>query len=110
MDTSKYIKECPRCHTDIEPSRYATGFDKAMAGTTGVGGAAIGLALFGPIGGIIGGILGYRGGKKAMLSIEDDHEEDQWFKYKCPHCGCEWKEEIHTNDNPQDTTWLTHMY
>jgi len=110
MDTSKYIKECPRCHTEIEPTRHATAGDKAMGGITGAGGAAIGFAIGGPIGSAIGAVVGYYGGKRSMLSIEDDHDENQWFKFKCHHCGCEWKEKIHTNDNPEDSTWLTRMF
>lgn len=29
MDTSKYIKKCPRCGTEIELDRYTTAGDKA---------------------------------------------------------------------------------
>lgn len=42
MDTSKYIKKCPRCGTEIEPKRYATKGDKAFGGVTAVSGALIG--------------------------------------------------------------------
>lgn len=106
MDTSKYIKKCPRCGTDIEPDRYATTVDKIMGGVTGVSGAAIGFAVGGPIGAAVGAAVGYWGGKASMLSIEDDHDMTQWFKYKCPNCGCNWKEKIHTNDHPDDTSWI----
>ena len=40
MDTSKYIKTCPRCGTEIEPERYATKGDKAFGGVTAVSGRA----------------------------------------------------------------------
>lgn len=109
MDTTKLIKKCPRCGTEIEPNRYATKGDKAIGGITALSGAAVGFAFGGPIGAAIGGTIGYFGGKAGMMSIEDDHDMQQWFKYKCPKCGINWKEKIHTNDNPEDTRWLSNM-
>lgn len=41
MDTSKYIKKCPRCGTDIEPKRHATWGVHALAGVAGVCGGVI---------------------------------------------------------------------
>lgn len=106
MDTSKYIKKCPRCGTDIEPERYATTGDKVYGGITGASGAAIGLSFGGPIGAVIGAAAGYLIGKATIMSIENDHDMEQWFKFKCPKCGIEWKEKIHTNDDPDDPSWL----
>lgn len=104
MDTSKYIKKCPRCGTEIEPERYATKGDKAFGGVTAVSGALIGATFGGPIGAGIGAIAGYFAGKATIMSIENDHDMNQWFKYKCSNstCGCEWKVKIHTNDDPDD--------
>lgn len=110
MDTSKYIKKCPKCHADIEPVRHATGGDKAIGGITSLSGATIGFGFGGPIGAAIGAVIGYHLGKQAMLDIEDEHDQNQWFRYKCPNGCCEWKEKIHTNDHPDDPTWLTRMY
>lgn len=111
MDTSKYIKKCPRCGTEIEPDRYATTGDKAFGGMTAASGAAIGFTFGGPIGGAIGGVAGYFVGRETIMAIENDHDMDQWFKYKCPNpdCGCEWKEKIHTNDNPDDPSWMMNV-
>lgn len=106
MDTSKYIKKCPRCGTEIDPERYATAGDKAFGGMTAVSGAFAGAAVGGLPGAVIGGVIGYVGGKETILSIEDDHDENQWFRYKCPKCGCNWKEKIHTNDDPDDPSWI----
>lgn len=106
MDTSKYKKKCPRCGTDIEPERYATKGDKAFGGVTAVSGALIGATFGGPIGAGIGAIAGYFAGKATIMSIENDHDMDQWFKYKCLKCGCNWKEKIHTNDDPDDPSWM----
>lgn len=106
MDTSNLIKKCPRCGTEIEPERCATTGDKVFGGVTGAGGAAIGFCLGGPVGALIGAAAGYYGGKKTVMSIEDDHDENQWFQYKCPKCGCKWKEKIHTNDNLDDSSWI----
>ena len=108
MDTSKYIKKCPRCGTEIEPERYATKGDKALGGVTAVSGALIGATFGGPIGAGIGAIAGYFAGKATIMSIENDHDMNQWFKYKCSNskCGCEWKEKIHTNDDPDDPSWI----
>ena len=106
MDTSQYIKKCPRCGTEIEPERYATTGDKILAGIIGAGGAVAGFALGGPIGATIGAAGGYAAGKKTVMSIEDDSDQSQWFIYKCPDCGCEWKEKIHTNDDPDDSSWI----
>lgn len=106
MDTSKYIKKCPRCNTNIEPTRYATVGDKILAGIMGTCGAVVGLGLGGPWGAAAGAAAGYYGGKSTILSIKDDHDQNQWFKYKCPQCDIEWKEKIHTNDNPDDSSWL----
>ena len=106
MDTSKYIKKCPRCGTEIEPERCATTGDKVVGGITGASGAAVGFAFGGPIGAGIGAIAGYFLGRSSDMSISDDYDENQWFQYKCDKCGCTWKEKIHTNDNPDDPTWL----
>lgn len=106
MDTTKFIKKCPRCGTEIEPERTATTGDKVYGGITGTSGAVLGFSFGGPIGAAIGGVVGYYIGKKTIMAIEDDHDENQWFKYKCPKCGCEWKEKIHTNDHPDDPRWL----
>lgn len=109
MDTSKYIKKCPRCGTEIEPKRHATAGVKAFGGLSAASGAIIGGAFFGPVGATIGGVIGYFSGKATVMSIENDHDMSQWFKYKCPKCGCEWKEKIHTNDDPDDSRWLTNL-
>lgn len=71
MDTSKYIKKCPRCGTKIESDRS-------------------------------------KGDRATIIFIENDHDMNQWFKNKCsnPKCGIEWKETIHTNDNPDDPSWM----
>ena len=106
MDTSKYIKKCPRCGTDIEPKRYATTGTKLLAGFMGLCGGIVGFGIGGPVGAAVGATIGYFGNKVTIMSIENSHEEDQWFKFKCPKCGCEWKEKIHTNDNPDDPSWL----
>lgn len=106
MDTSKYKKNCPRCGTEIEPERYATKGDKAFGGVTAVSGALIGATFGGPIGAGIGAVAGYFVGKATIMSIENDHDMNQWFKFKCPKCGCTWKEKIHTNDNPDDPSWM----
>ena len=108
MDTSKYIKRCPRCGTDIEPDRYATKGDKAFGGVTSVSGALIGATFGGPVGATIGGVAGYFAGKATIMSIENDHDMNQSFKYKCPNskCGCEWKEIFHINDDSDDTSWM----
>lgn len=102
MDTSKYIKKCPRCGEEIEPERCATLGDKIMGGVVGTCGAVIGAFFGGPLGGAGGAAAGYELGKHSMMSISDDHDENQWFKYKCPNCGTNWKEKIHTNDHPDD--------
>ena len=109
MDTSKYIKKCPRCGTDIEPERYATKGDKAFGGVTAVSGALIGATFGGPIGAGLGAIAGYFAGKATILGgLILIFIGIQWFKYKCPNpkCGCEWKEKIHTNDDPDDPSWI----
>lgn len=106
MDTSKYIKKCPRCGTEIEPERYATVGDKILAGFFGFCGGVVGFGLGGPVGAAAGAAAGYYGGKATVMSIENDHDQNQWFKFKCPKCGIEWKEKIHTNDDPDDPSWL----
>lgn len=106
MDTSKYKKKCPRCGEEIEPERYATKGDKAFGGVTAVSGALIGATFGGPIGAGIGAIAGYFAGKATIMSIENDHDMNQWFKYKCPKCECNWKEKIHTNDDPDGPSWM----
>lgn len=110
MDTSHLKKNCPRCNTEIEPKRYATTGDKALSVVFGAAGAAVGFALGGPIGALIGAAVSYIGNKKAIMTIEDDHDQSQWFKYKCPKCGCQWKEKIHTNDDPDDPSWMNAGY
>lgn len=106
MDTSKYIKPCPRCGTSIEPKRHASWGVHVLAGVAGVCGGVIGFAFGGPVGGAGGAAATYAIAKHNIMSIEDDHDENQWFKYKCPKCGCNWKEKIHTNDHPDDPSWL----
>lgn len=101
MDTQKLIKQCPRCGTPIEPSRSATALDHGIGGVGAVSCGIIGLELGGPIGGIIGAAIGYAAGKSANMSNADIHNSKQWYKYKCPKCGTNWKEKIHTNDNPE---------
>ena len=106
MDTSKYKKKCPRCRTVIEPKRYATTGTKILAGFLGAGGAVLGFCFGGPVGAAAGGALGYYANKKAIMAVEDDCDQNQWFKFKCPKCGCNWKEKIHTNDHPDDNSWI----
>ena len=50
MDTSKYIKKCPRCGTDIEPKRHASWGVHALAGVAGVCGGVIGFTFGVPVG------------------------------------------------------------
>lgn len=107
MDTIDLIKECPKCGTEVEPERYATTGDKILAGVIGVSGAAAGFAIAGPVGGAAGAAAGYHAGKKAVMKIKDDCDESQWFIYKCTNCGHEWKEFIHTNDDPDDPSWIS---
>ena len=106
MDTSKYIKKCPRCGTEIEPKRHATWEVHALAGVAGICGGVIGLSFGGLLGGAGGAAATYAIAKNNIMSIEDDHDQNQWFKYKCPNCGHNWKEKIHTNDDPDDPSWL----
>lgn len=110
MDTCYFKKKCPRCNTEIEPKRIATAGDEAFSGMCGAGGAAIGFTLGGPVGAIVGAAVSYFGNKKAIMSIKDHHDKSQWFKYKCPKCGCQWKEKIHTNDDPEDPSWINAAY
>lgn len=105
MDTSKYIKKCPRCGRSIEPERCATIFDKLFGCLIGFCIGFLGL-MGGPIVAIICAVVGYFMGLITIMSIEDDHDMNQWFKYKCPKCGYERKEKIHTNDDPDDPSWL----
>lgn len=109
VNTSKLIKKCPRCHTDIEPERYATTGDKVLAGFYGACAAVLGFSIGGPVGAVAGATAGYYGSMKTIMSIEDDHDKEQWFKYVCPKCGIEWKEEIHTNDHPDDPSWISNQ-
>lgn len=109
MDTTKLIKPCPRCGTDIEPDRHATLTDHLIGGITAFTGGAFGFFVAGPVGAAGGAVAGYEIGKHSMMSIEDEHDEEQWFKFKCPNCGCNWKEKIHTNDDPQDNSSLMNM-
>lgn len=102
MDTSKYIKKCPRCGTDIEPKRHASWGVHVLAGVAGVCGGVIGFAFGGPVGGAGGAAATYAIAKHNIMGVEDDHDENQWFKYKCPKCGTNGKEKIHTNDHPDD--------
>lgn len=53
MDTTKYIKPCPRCGTDIEPKRHASWGVHALAGVAGVCGGVIGFAFGGPVGELV---------------------------------------------------------
>lgn len=109
MDTSKLAKECPRCKTLIEPKRHATGVDHTIAAVCGAGGAMLGFSIGGPAGAAAGAAALYALGKKSMLDLSDRHAHSQWFKYKCPKCGCTWKERIHTNDDPEDPNWLSNI-
>jgi predicted RNA-binding Zn-ribbon protein involved in translation (DUF1610 family) len=106
MDTSKYIIKCPQCGAEIEPERCASTGDKVLGGVTGISGAAIGFGLGGPVGALIGAGIGYFAGKKTVMSIEDDHDTNHWFKYKCPNCSYERKEKIQSNDDPDDPSWI----
>lgn len=106
MNLSDYKKKCPRCGTEIEPDRCASTGTKVIAGIMGACGGLIGFGLGGPVGAAAGAAAGYYGGKKTVMSIEDDHDENQLFQNKCPHCGCNWNEKIHTNDHPDDPSWL----
>ena len=104
---SEFTKKCPRCGTEIEPKRHATKGDKAYGVVTAMSGALIGGTFGGPIGAGVGAVVGYFAGKATIMSIEDDHDMRQWYKYKCPKCGCEWKEKLHTNDHPDDSRWIS---
>ena len=106
MDTRKYKKRCSRCGTIVEPDRYATIIDKILGGIIGFCGCVIGFCIGGPIGAVILAVVGYFVGLMTIMSIENDHDMNQWFKFKCPNCGCEWKEKIHTNDDPDDPSWM----
>ena len=109
-NTKDYIKKCPRCGTDIEPKRFATKGDKALAGVMGVVGGIVGFAFGGPWGAAAGAVASYYANKAAILSIEDDHDENQWYKYSCPKCGTNWTEKLHTNDDPSAPSWLNSGY
>lgn len=56
----------------------------------------------------IGQVCSYRGKATTIISIENDHNMNQWYKYKCPKpkCGCEWKEKIHNNDGSDNLCWI----
>lgn len=109
MDTSKYKKKCPLCGTEIEPKRHTTGTARFLGGVISLSGATIGFCLGGPIGAAAGAALGYVGGRETAKSMENDYDPSQWFKFKCPKCGCNWKERIHTNDDPDDPTILMNI-
>ena len=87
MDTSKYIKKCPRCSTEIEPERYATKGDKAFGGVTAVSGALIGATFVGPIGAGIDAIAGNFAGKSTIMTIENDHDMNQWLSSNVPNAA-----------------------
>lgn len=106
VDTSQYIKKCPKCGADIEPERTASTSTKALAGVMGGAGALVGFGLGGPVGAVIGGVLGYVANKVTIMDIEDTHDHSQCYKYKCPNCGHSWKENFETNDNPEDPSWI----
>ena len=106
MDTSKYIIKCPQCGTEIEPKRCASTGTKVLAGVLGLCGGLVGFGLGGPVGAAAGAAAGYAGGKKTVMSIEDDHDSNLWLKYKCPNCGYERKEKKHANNNPDDPCWI----
>ena len=110
MDTSKYIKKCPNCGTEIEPYRIATTGDKVVAGLGGAGGAIAGFALGGPIGAVIGGAITYAIGKSNLMDNDDNCSESQLFKYECSNCGYTWEQKIHTNDNPDDPSMTGFPY
>ena len=103
MDVLRGLYHIAILHGLIEYRKYtskrcATKGDKAFGGMTVVSGALIGAICNFPIGAGIGAIAGYFAGKATIMSIENSHDLNQWFKYKCPNfkCGCEWKEKIHT--------------
>lgn len=104
--TSQYIKKCPKCGTEIEPVRSASTSTKVLAGLMSGGGVVIGATFGGPVGAVIGGVLGYVANKVTIMDIEDTHDHSQCYKYKCPNCGHSWKENIETNDNPEDPSWI----
>ena len=108
--TNSFVKKCPRCGAEITAERCATAGDRIIGGTVGASGALVGFALGGPIGAIIGGTIGYFGGKESMMSIEDDHDMSQWYRFKCPNCDYECKEKIHTNDSPDDPSVLHNTF
>lgn len=101
IDTKKLTKNCPRCGTPIEPSRAARRFDYVVGGIGAASGGAVGLGLGGPIGAAIGAVLGYISGKNGSMSNADMYNQNQLFEFTCPKCGTNWKEKIHTNDNPE---------
>lgn len=105
-DTTQFIKKCPKCGTDVEPKRSASTSTKVLAGIMSGGGVVIGATFGGPVGAVIGGLVGYALNKVTIMDIEDTHDQSQCYKYKCPKCGHSWKENIHTNDNPEDPSWL----
>lgn len=107
MDTKKFIKPCPQCGSGIEPKRCATSFDYTIGGIAGVLGGTVGFFCGGPFGAAIGGALGYKVAKWNTMSIADESRNSQLFKYKCPNCGKTWKEELYTNDNPEDPSWIS---
>lgn len=76
MDTNKYIKECPRCNTAIEPEIFATLGDKVLAGVFGTCATVIGFGFDGPLG-AARAATGYVGGKAMVMSIEDDYDMNQ---------------------------------
>ena len=106
MNAKKYIKKCPKCGTEIEPQRCASAGDNALGGVAAASAAAIGFALGGPVGGVIGAAVGFFGGRASVMGIENDHDENHLFRYVCPKCGCNWKEKIHTNDHPDDSSHI----
>lgn len=106
VDTSKYIKKCPKCDVDIKPIRTASTSTKALAGVMGGAGALVGFGLGGPIGAVIGGTVGYVANKANLMDMEDSHDHTQCYEYKCPKCGLSWKENIETNDDPDDPSWM----
>lgn len=84
MDTSKYIKKYPQHGMGFESDRYSTKVDKGFGGKTAVSRALIRVTFGNPVEAGIETIVGYFADKVAIMSIENNHDMNQWFKYKCP--------------------------
>lgn len=106
MDTSIYIKKCPRCKTKIVPQRHVATGDNLLAGFMGLCGGIVGVGIGVPADAARETAIGYLGNKATIMSIENGYDKSQWVKYKCSICGCEWNEKIHTNDHLDDSIWM----